>query len=84
MLLICLNCSYVQHVLKANERTVGELLVNRNAYVLVAGNSKNMPDSVRKILISCYANYASITKNEAEIIFDKMDLNGRYQTETWS
>jgi hypothetical protein len=35
---------YVQHSMKENEKLILDLLLNHNASIYVAGNSKNMPN----------------------------------------
>lgn len=75
---------YVQHLIARNRKLVGKLLVDENAAVFVAGNSKNMPEAVREAFISAFAAYKGVDDSVAEKAFAKMDLDGRYQTETWS
>ena len=67
-----------------NQELVAKLLVDENAAIFVAGSSKNMPEAVREAFISAFADYKKIEKTEAEKFFQKMDLGGSYQTETWS
>lgn len=61
-----------------------DLITKENAYIFVAGNSKNMPDAVREAFISVYSTFHETDLNESEKVFRKMELDGRYQTETWS
>ena len=50
--------------------------------MFVAGSSKNMPSAVRRELVSALAT--RLTQEDAEGYVEKMELSGRYQTETWS
>ncbi|XKL63323.1 hypothetical protein PGB90_005687 [Kerria lacca] len=75
---------YVQHIIKNNGRIMHDLITKENAYIFVAGNSKNMPDAVREAFISVYSTFHETDLNESEKVFRKMELDGRYQTETWS
>ncbi|XP_066258161.1 NADPH-dependent diflavin oxidoreductase 1 isoform X1 [Euwallacea similis] len=75
--------SYVQHKIKEN----GELVWNaieRNCYIFVAGNSKNMPQQVREAFVSVCVNYGRLQDSEAVKKIDLMVKQGRYQTECWS
>ena len=50
--------------------------------MFVAGSSKNMPSAVRGELVSALAT--RLGQEEAEIHVEKMELGGKYQTETWA
>ena len=57
-------------------------VLDNGAWMFVAGSSKNMPSAVRRELVSALAT--RLTQEEAEGYVEKMELSGRYQTETWS
>ena len=71
---------YVQH--RMEEQEVGErlcdLILDKGASFLLAGNSKNMPGQVREALGS------RLGREQAEAYVERMEREGRYQTETWS
>ena len=50
--------------------------------MFVAGSSKNMPSAVRRELVSALAT--KLGQEEAESHVEKMELGGKYQTETWA
>ena len=74
----------MQHVIEKNAQHVSMLLAQQNAFIFVAGNSKNMPEAVKSAFISSYMKYENVDRCFAENLFEKMEQNGRYQTETWS
>lgn len=76
--------SYVQHLIEQNGQLLADLIATKNVCIFVAGNSKNMPDSVRKAFISSYASYKCIDETAAENFFQQLEQKGRFQTETWS
>ena len=57
-------------------------VLDNGAWMFVAGSSKNMPSAVRRELVSALAT--RLTQEDAESYVEKMELSGRYQTETWS
>jgi len=70
--------SYVQHILEQNEEELFKLLSNKECYVFVAGNAKDMPTAVKNVFINI------LTKNKHLNTIDMMETKGFYQTETWS
>nr|CAI5817859.1 unnamed protein product [Callosobruchus analis] len=74
---------YVQHKIIEHKEMVWKAL-EKKAYVYVAGNSKNMPQSVREAFIDVCVEVGGMTKEEAVRFMEKMDKTGRYQTECWS
>ncbi|XP_025204931.1 NADPH-dependent diflavin oxidoreductase 1 [Melanaphis sacchari] len=69
---------YVQHILEQNEEELLKLLSNKECYVFVAGNAKDMPTAVKNVFINI------LTKNKHLNTIDMMETKGFYQTETWS
>ncbi|XP_055678223.1 NADPH-dependent diflavin oxidoreductase 1 [Lutzomyia longipalpis] len=65
---------YVQHRIKENGDLLRTLLIEQDGYFLVAGSSKNMPQSVKEAL--------NVVIGEENV--QKMLTTGRYQEETWS
>ena len=58
------------------------MVLDNGAWMFVAGSSKNMPSAVRKELV--YALATRLGQEEAESRVEKMELSGKYQTETWA
>jgi len=79
---LCLS-SYVQHVIKANKDLVWKLL-SSGAFIFLAGNSKNMPQSVREALCEVAKVCGNLSDDAAEEFISEMEQTGKYQTETWS
>lgn len=75
--------SYVQHKIIENAGFLWKLLSEEGAYVLVAGNSKNMPRAVRDAFVTVATDAGRLTPQEAENFVEKMEKTNRYQTETW-
>jgi len=75
---------YVQHRMREtqNSSLIRSLILEKNAWVYVAGSSKNMPGQVRKAIVSALSD--SLGEDAAEEYVEKMENVGRYQTETWS
>ena len=73
---------YVQHILSKNAKLVWSLL-NSGACIYVAGNSKDMPASVREAIRDTISSVGGLSTDSANSMLDKMDKEGRYQTETW-
>lgn len=67
---------YVQHLITKSGPHLAELIKDRNAFIYVAGNSNNMPKSVREAFIE-------ILDGDAEYV-DLMIKQRRYQEETWA
>ncbi|XP_065155872.1 NADPH-dependent diflavin oxidoreductase 1 isoform X2 [Atheta coriaria] len=74
---------YVQHKIIENAGFLWKLLSEEGAYVLVAGNSKNMPRAVRDAFVTVATDAGRLTPQEAENFVEKMEKTNRYQTETW-
>ncbi|XP_012283696.1 NADPH-dependent diflavin oxidoreductase 1 isoform X2 [Orussus abietinus] len=74
---------YVQHVIERNDQLCWEFMKN-NANIYVAGNSKNMPDSVREEFVNIIGKFSNLSKEYAESYVQQMEKEGRYQIETWS
>ncbi|XP_016978879.2 NADPH-dependent diflavin oxidoreductase 1 [Drosophila rhopaloa] len=67
---------YVQHLITKNGAHLAKLIKDRNAFIYVAGNSNNMPKSVREAFIE-------ILDGDADYV-DLMIKQRRYQEETWA
>jgi len=73
---------YVQHLIEKETELLSNLIVQRGAWVFIAGNAKEMPgqvsDALRKVLTSC------MTNDQADAYLKQMQNQSRLQLETWS
>jgi sulfite reductase alpha subunit-like flavoprotein len=75
---------YVQHVLAAQADLVWQLIDEHKAWFFVAGNAKNMPESVRSELQKIVVRKGNRTVEDADNYLNELDRSHRYQAETWS
>lgn len=81
---------YVQDLLLKNSNQVFELINDKSALILIAGNSKRMPEDVIAILEKIIAENLSLNnENEkpedlAKNYVEKLKISQRIQLETWS
>ena len=73
---------YVQHKILESQEKIRQLILEKSGNFFVAGNSKNMPSQVREALVDALA--VELGSEEAEKYVEKMEVTGRYQTETWA
>jgi sulfite reductase alpha subunit-like flavoprotein len=52
--------------------------------IFVAGNSKNMPQSVEKAIKEVFKSLTNDNLDEASDLYDKLYKEGRIQFETWN
>jgi len=74
---------YVQDKIKEHQELVWQAL-QRHGYIFVAGNSKNMPQSVRQAFINVCMNVGAMSEVEAVKFIETMEKQNKYQTECWS
>lgn len=74
---------YVQHVMEEQSELIWHYL-QKGAWLYVAGSSNNMPTAVREAFVKIYVKEGNMSTEEATLCVDKLELNGYYQTETWS
>ncbi|KAF7269761.1 hypothetical protein GWI33_017217 [Rhynchophorus ferrugineus] len=74
---------YVQDKIVEHQELIWSAL-EKKAYIFVAGNSKNMPQAVRDAFINVCETCGKLSQDEAVMYIDKMEKQGRYQTECWS
>ncbi|KAH8380551.1 hypothetical protein KR009_011365 [Drosophila setifemur] len=67
---------YVQHLITKNGPHLKHLIKDLNAFIYVAGNSNNMPKSVREAFVE-------ILEGDSDYV-DLMIKQRRYQEETWA
>ena len=76
---------YVQHVIQDNKQLFGNLLVNEDAFIYIAGNSKNMPDQVQDAFKEAILTQDDEgDENEAKKFIEQLIKDKRLQMETWS
>ena len=79
------NKTYVQHLIEQHSTMLYELILEQKGYFYIAGNSKLMPDAVTDALKMILMKHGSFTNmDEAQNYVNKMELENRFQTETWS
>ena len=78
----------MQDLLLKNSNQVYDLIHNKDVLILIAGNSKRMPEDVIAILEKIIAeNLRSNNENAddlAKSYIDKLKTDQRIQLETWS
>lgn len=74
---------YVQHIILRHQDIIWKILKS-GGYVFVAGNSNNMPTSVREAIRDSLVSVGGFNIDAATDFLDKMEREGKYQTETWS
>ncbi|XP_061393406.1 NADPH-dependent diflavin oxidoreductase 1 [Musca vetustissima] len=67
---------YVQHLIEENVSELKTLILENQAFILVAGSSKNMPKSVKEAFLKVL--------DGKEALLEEMIKQRRYQEETWS
>ncbi|KAL9645821.1 hypothetical protein ABK040_003553 [Willaertia magna] len=77
------NKFYVQHKLFQESKFIYDLVMNKHAYVYVAGNAKRMPTDVYNAFVKIIQQEGNITQEEAIKYLSQMDATKRYQQETW-
>lgn len=74
---------YVQHKILEHKDEVWEAIKNKNVKIFIAGNSKNMPQSVRESFVTVLMEKGQFTEDEADAFLADLDKRNQYQTETW-
>ncbi|XP_067643825.1 NADPH-dependent diflavin oxidoreductase 1 [Eurosta solidaginis] len=67
---------YVQHLIREQKTRLSKLILEKKAFVMVAGSSNNMPKAVREA-------FAEVFDGDEEYL-EQMIKQRRYQEETWS
>ncbi len=79
---------YVQHVIQKHKNIFGPLILEEDAFVYIAGNSKQMPDQVKDALTEAVKHAADDNDEEDEqglkAFVNDMISQKRLQMETWS
>ena len=72
-------------MIEENKSYLGDIIVNHDAFVYIAGNAKQMPDQVKDALIEAIASVdEDSSKAEARSFLNDMLQQKRLQMETWS
>lgn len=72
---------YVQHVMWQQRELIQSLMIDQNGVVLISGNTNQMPEDVRDMLVKIVAEKCNTS--EAEAIVSGWEVNRRLQYETW-
>nr|XP_039265010.1 NADPH-dependent diflavin oxidoreductase 1-like isoform X1 [Styela clava] len=75
---------YVQHRIAEHGQLLWDIISKCNGNIYVAGNSKNMPDSVRDAFLKIFKEFGEMTEKESFEFYETMQKNKKYQQETWS
>ncbi|KNC84683.1 hypothetical protein SARC_03117 [Sphaeroforma arctica JP610] len=75
---------YVQHEMINRGKDIWDLIHNGKAVVYVCGNSKRMPDDVKKALRTIAQTHAPMTEDEASSYITQLETARRLQLETWA
>jgi sulfite reductase alpha subunit-like flavoprotein len=74
----------VQHLIKEHALQLWDLLSSK-AYVLLAGNSHNMPAGVKEAFVKDVAcDTGQLSRDEAEQFLHNLENTGYFQSETWA
>ncbi|XP_075240631.1 NADPH-dependent diflavin oxidoreductase 1-like [Convolutriloba macropyga] len=73
---------YVQHEICEHKQLLWNL-ISANAYIYLAGSSKQMPKDVKEAVIKVIEEGAGVDNEEAKAYFDKLEKARRFQEETW-
>ena len=74
---------YVQHKLIEEKQLVWKLISNEDAFVYLAGSSKQMPKDVKEVLVEIIADLSETSLEEAKLYLEGMEKSRKFQEETW-
>ncbi|RMX46189.1 hypothetical protein pdam_00007846 [Pocillopora damicornis] len=75
---------YVQHRLLEHSFLVWDLLVNKQGWFYIAGNSQKMPTDVTDALLEIFMKEGKMDRPNAEEFHKKLESTRHLQSETWS
>lgn len=76
---------YVQHLIKDHKELFGDVIVNQDGFIYIAGNSKQMPDQVKEAFQECVESIGDEEDaQEVRNYVNQMLTEKRLQMETWS
>ncbi|XP_044174557.1 NADPH-dependent diflavin oxidoreductase 1-like [Acropora millepora] len=75
---------YVQHRLVENSALVWDVLVNKQGWCYIAGNSQRMPADVTEALLEIFMKEGKMDKSTAEEFLKSLESIRHFQSETWS
>ncbi|XP_015765584.1 PREDICTED: NADPH-dependent diflavin oxidoreductase 1-like [Acropora digitifera] len=75
---------YVQHRLVENSALVWDVLVNKQGWCYIAGNSQRMPADVTEALLEIFVKEGKMDKRRAEEFLKSLESTRHFQSETWS
>ena len=73
---------YVQNKMEEHKQEIFDLIVNKNAYIYICGDGKNMEKSVREALEQLISSLGNKTPEETNQYF-ATELKNRYQVDVW-
>lgn len=75
---------YVTHLLEQNRDETWDIIGNRNGYVYVCGEARNMARNVLQIIKNIIMENLKVDAKGAETYFKKMESEKRYKADVWS
>ncbi len=75
---------YVQHKILTEEFLLKDFLYKERGSFFIAGNAKQMPDQVLDALKRGLCETCGLSAKESDSFVERMEKDGRLQTETWS
>ncbi|XP_065830263.1 NADPH-dependent diflavin oxidoreductase 1-like [Oscarella lobularis] len=78
------NKVYVQDRLLEQAPLVWTMISEKQAYLYIAGNSKQMPTDVRNALKTVCAKWGNMSEEESDDYLKKLEQKKRFHMETWS
>jgi len=73
---------YVQHKITERSKEVWQML-EKGGYIFVSGSASQMPNDVRKAIQNIVSKESGVDLDQAENYLKRLELLGRYATETW-
>lgn len=70
--------------MEQREEDVYKLLSNKECYIFIAGNAKDMPAAVKEVFIKIFEKFENLSNTKSLKIMEMMESKGYYQTETWN
>lgn len=75
---------HVTHKIIEFGSLICDLLINKGAFVFVAGSANKMPNDVRNALKKVLVEHSPFASEEAERFLKQLEVHGKYQIESWT
>jgi len=77
------NKVYVQNRILENKELVWNLLKDKNGYLYVCGDARQMAKAVSAALHSVVCEYGKMTDQQATTFIEELQKSGRYMQDVW-